>query len=77
MSSLREISLTLTSQRGGDSPRWHKKQRQDMNIEMLKGILFGLGMLLWFAVIGYSLGNEVRKYRERKRIEREDNNGMD
>lgn len=34
-------------------------------------------MLLWFAVIGYSLGNEVRKYRERKRIEREDNNGMD
>lgn len=48
-----------------------------MNIEMLKGILFGLGMLLWFAVFGYFLGNEARKYRERKRREREDNNGMD
>lgn len=62
---------------GGGIVGNRKKQRQDMNIEMLKGILFGLGMLLWFAVFGYFLGNEARKYRERKRREREDNNGMD
>ena len=44
---------------------------------MLKGILFGLYMLGTFFVIGYFSGNEARKYRERKRKEKEYDNGMD
>lgn len=48
-----------------------------MNMEMLKGIFVGLYILGTFFVVGYFGGNEARKYRERKRKEKEDNNGMD